>query len=284
MLPSLSKEVVAPLLVGDRRRFDLPGLESRYRLGPDATFEVPVADECVVTSVTLGDASASAQAVSKRGRQLPPFPASNPMLKVAYNCFEEQFRNAAQQLRVAVHAAYIGSLQCKVLDQVGGPESSGTLSLARQLTDAQSHVAKDSIRSASSQIMSAVMGLRRVWLSLSKWAPATQTRLLALPFSLGGTLFPGAQAVVREAAEQVVSFKDSRVLLENKPAPRNRPSVLQASHPPVAAKGVASWAQQPLKAKRQRNRAKGKGKGKAPAASGQQQPFRSQGKPSAPRS
>lgn len=276
VLPSLVRDVVDPLLSGTRSRFDLPDLVKRYQMGDDDLFSVPVVDECVFTSVALGGASASSLAtpVARQGRHIPPFTLAGPSLKAAYRCFEEQFRNAGQQMRVVVHGAYLSSLQRSALE---AEKDSGDVSpsavLLRQLTEVQSHLARDSLRSAASQMMSAVMGMRRLWLSTSRYSAATQQSLLALPFRLGSTLFPGAQQVVREAAEAVASFKDSKALLEQPRPPRARPPASGTSSSAGPTPNPNPWLQ-PLGRGKKRSR-KGKGRGKA--AGGAQQPFRGRG-------
>ena len=93
---------------------------------------------------------------------------------------------------------------------------------------------------------------------------------------MGSTLFPGAQQVIRDAAEAAVSFKDSKPLLEKPPMPRPQASIASSSvagapgpqQPPAWVKSLG------------RGKKKGKkGKGKGKAATGQSQPFRGRGGP-----
>ena len=177
---------------------------------------------------------------------------------------------------VVVHGAYLSSLQRAALET---EKDSGDLSphavLLSQLTEVQSHLSRDSLRSAASQLMYAVMGMRKLWLSTSRYSIATQNSLLALPFRMGSTLFPGAQQVVREAADAVASFKDSKALLE-----QPRPSRSRAPGPGLSSTSVgptpapAQWLQPLGRGKRKTRRSKGKGKG----AGGAQQPFRGRGR------
>lgn len=278
VLPSLVRDVVDPLLLGNRSRFDLPDLVRRYQMGDDELFSVPQVDECVYTSVALGGASAPSLStpVARQGRHVPPFPSAGPTLKAAYRCFEEQYRNATQQVRVVVHGAYLSSLQRAALEtEKDSGDSSPHAVLLSQLTEVQSHLARDSLRSAASQMMCAVMGMRKLWLSTSRYSIATQNSLLALPFRMGSTLFPGAQQVVREAADAVASFKDSKALLE-----QPRPSRSRAPGPGLSSTSVgptpapAQWLQPLGRGKRKTRRSKGKGKG----AGGAQQPFRGRGR------
>ncbi|XP_046574468.1 LOW QUALITY PROTEIN: deleted in malignant brain tumors 1 protein-like [Haliotis rubra] len=83
-----------------------------------------------------GGSSSSSLASARQGRRLPPFPASTSLpLKSAYRSFEECYRCAAQQLKVAVHSAYLSALQGQlVAHSAGGADSSESV-LARQLTD-----------------------------------------------------------------------------------------------------------------------------------------------------
>ena len=276
ILPSLEEEVIGPLLVGTRHRGDLPELDRRYGLDGDASFSIPVVDGCVYASVTLG-ASSAATASGGAGRKLPPFREAVASQKASYRSFEELYRNGIQQLRVSIYSAYLAALQRKTSELDSSSQESGLDSLGAQLTDIHSHLARDGVRSCASTLMAAVMGMRRLWLSVSRYSDATKRSLLALPYQLGSSLFPGAQAVISEAAEAVVNFKDSKPLLEQ-PSVSRRPSVLAASHPPPP-KERPQWAA-PMQRKRSRGRGRGKGAGAQSAQTQQQQPFRGRGKSS----
>ena len=163
VLPFLVSSFIDPMLDGGRSRFNHPEMATRYSLEEDL-FEVPGIDECVWTSVALGGASAHSLAVgaAKQGtRRLPPFASQGPLLKSTYKRYEETYKCAAQQLRVAVHGAYLVSLQDMAVTSSGDP---GVITqrevFMKDMAGVLSHVSRDLIQVAASQMMGAVMGMR----------------------------------------------------------------------------------------------------------------------------
>ena len=134
ILDSLGADSISPLLSGTRKKTDLPDLAKRYLLGEAGLFDVPEVDDDVLASV-------SPDLIGVRGRRLPPFKAASQTLKDDFGSFESMYRNASQQLRVAVHTAYLVSLQSK--SQEEGKEHSTQVGLQRQLSEVQSHLARD---------------------------------------------------------------------------------------------------------------------------------------------
>jgi hypothetical protein len=143
-----------------------------------------------------------------------------------------------------------------------------------QTAEVISRLDRDCIQLASIQMMGAIMGMRRLWLSTTRWTTATQATLLALPFQLGGTLFPGAQQAIREAAEAATSFKDSKALLESpQPRPFRRQSSLAPQQLLPRQSAPAQWVR-PLGRGQGGKKKKGK-KGRQAGRGGQ--PFRPEG-------
>ena len=157
-------------------------------------------------------------------------------------------------------------------------EVSPQTGLQRQLTEVQSHLARDSIRSASSQVMAAVMGLRRLWLSCSSLPQATINSLLALPYELGSPLFPGAAGVIKDCADRLNRSRDAKGGAGNLGKRKSSPLVDPIGPP---AKAYSQWNAQIPNARGQGFQQRGKGGGKnrkgKQRAKVQQQPFRGKG-------
>ena len=273
ILPSIREEVIEPLLVHGLSS-EVKGLNKLYVFGGEDLFALPVVDACVLPFFTSKAKPRGTKGASKRC--LPPFGGEQaPALRLAYKGFEALFRSAAQQLKVAVYSAYLAGLRQQLtVSSVAKASASDQELLGGQLGDLHSYITRDGVRVASAAMMEAVLGMRRLWLSVSSLSEASQRSLLELPFKLGSTLFAGAQAVITEAAEAAAQFKDSKALLE-------RPKVVRKpglpALPPVQRE-QASWAT-PMHKKGKR-KSKGRGRGKGAAGSGQQQPFRAGGKSS----
>ncbi|XP_046560040.1 C2 domain-containing protein 3-like [Haliotis rubra] len=116
--------------------------------------------------------------------------------------------------------------------------------------------------------------LKEVRLRIAEYIPQAAT-LLALPYRLGATLFPGAQQVIPEAATAATSFKDSKALLEQPRASRPRAPVPASSSGVHPTPESAGWLR-PLGRGRQRSRP-AQGKGKAQSSSTGSQPLRGRG-------
>lgn len=260
-------DAISPLLSGTRKRFDLPELHKRYPLGEEGLFEVPGCDDDVLASISL-------ESLGLQGRCVPPFRAGDALLKQLFRTFEGTFRGSCQQMRVAVHSAYLASLQAESLKEGKGKSSQALLQ--RQLTEANGYLANDSIRSSAGQIMSAVMGLRRVWLNYSTLPQPTKKILLALPFELGSTLFPGASKVIKDTADQLARIKDVKGVLGQVGSKRKSPLVDPPSGPP--AKTYSEWNTSiPRGVGRGQPGKRGKKQKGQRRSKGQQQPFRGRG-------
>ncbi|XP_046554565.1 lysosomal alpha-glucosidase-like [Haliotis rubra] len=200
---------------------------------------------CLRIRKPWGSRSGNSMASAKQGRRLPPFTTNATAFKSAYRSFEEQYRNAVQCLKVTIHSAYISVLQRQLLDVGGVEEDSSPSTLAKQLTEVQSHLARDSIRSSACQMMSAVMGLRRLWLSSRAVLFACHaTGSAGAAIRDGFYPVPRAATVVRRRLEAVSTFKDSKPLLEQlSHASGQGPGCVSSKISFCRAKESVKWAQ-----------------------------------------